>query len=374
MAHTRIGHDLTATVRGHRAGVSLHSHTHHSREQLGSLPDWLATVPLLGALTRRELNRQERRRGFRLNFSQAYWCPPLPPLGVIASEERQIADRLNLEAFVSITDHDNIDAALGLAAMGQGARYPMSVEWTVPYRGQVFHLGVHNLPSSAAVEFAGRFRGYTAAPSDGRLTTILADVTSLASVLVVLNHPLWNAHINATAERAVLTSFVRRCRPFLHATELNGYRSHAENKAALAFGRAWDLPVVAGGDRHGRAPNAMVNVTGASSFEEFVSDVRVCGRSEVLIMPEYRDHPAARVVEVIADVLRDHAHLDPGQRRWLQRVFVIDTDGQHRPLEHYWHEVPSWLRVFVRAVSRVGCDTARQAIRFGLPVENGGIL
>jgi hypothetical protein len=53
-----------------------------------------------------------------------------------------------------------------------------------------------------------------------------------------------------------LAQFVRAYRPFLHATEINGYRSHAENKVVIALGLDWDMPVLAGGDRHGRAPNA----------------------------------------------------------------------------------------------------------------------
>lgn len=374
MAHTRIGHALAEAAREQRSAVSLHSHTHHSKERLGFLPGWVARLPILGWLARRELARQERQRGRALDFMQAYWCPPLPPRAVIASEEEQIARRLDLAALVSITDHDNIDASLGLAAINAGPTYPTSVEWTVPFRGQIFHLGIHNLPPAIGGPMLARFHAYTAAPSDHDLLDILADVASCPSTLVVLNHPLWNAHLDTDQDHSTLRDFVSAHRAFLHATEVNGYRSHGENAAVLGFGRAWALPVVAGGDRHGRAPNAMLNVTRASTFDEFVHEVRHECRSHMVVMPEYREHPATRVLEVVADVLGHHESLDPGQRRWLQRVFVVGDDGQPRPLERYWDEVPLWIRAVVKTTSLMGSVRARQAIRLGLPATDGGVL
>jgi predicted metal-dependent phosphoesterase TrpH len=374
MAHTRVGQELSTAVRGQRSGISLHSHTHHSKERLGFLPGWVARRPVLSFLARHELARQERRHGHPLDFMQAYWCPPLPPLAVIKSEEQQITTRLDLAPIVSITDHDTIAGSLGLAAVGLGAAYPLSVEWTVPFRGQVFHLGIHNLPPAQAGRFMARFHAATADPDEARLADVLADVTAYESTLVVLNHPLWNAHVDTDQDHSTLSRFVRAYRAFLHATEINGYRSHAENKAALRLGDAWNLPVVAGGDRHGRAPNAVLNVTRATSFDEFVQEVRHDGLSHTVIMPEYREHPATRVLEVLADVLGHHESLDSGQRRWLQRVFVVGGDGQHRPLERYWAEVPLWIRTAVKAASLLGSVTARQAIRLGLPVEDGGVL
>ena len=374
MAQTRIVHDLWAAARGHRTAVSLHSHTHHSRENLAFLPGWISRITALNAVARIELSRQHRRHGRALDFSRAYWCPPLSPRAVIESESTQIAARLGLDPLVSITDHDNIDASLGLATLGLTASYPTSVEWTVPFGGQVFHLGIHNLPPETAGTIINMCRAFTARPAEGRLGPILDTITGDSATLVVLNHPLWNARIDKDQDHSVLRAFLRACRPYLHATEINGYRSHAENKAAIRLGREWNLPVVAGGDRHGRAPNAMLNLTTAATFSEFVDEVRYGGRSCAVIMPEYQQHRATRVLEVIGDVLRHDSSLDAGQQRWVQRGFVIGDDGQHRPLEQYWTGVPLWIRALLRGTKLMGSVTARQALRLGLAVDDGGVL
>ena len=197
----------------------------------------------------------------------------------------------------------------------------------------------------------------------------------MPATLIVLNHPLWNAHFDLHQDETALAQFVRAYRPFLHATEINGYRSHAENKAVIALGRDWNMPVLAGGDRHGRAPNAMVNLTASATFDEFVAEVRDDGRSDVVVMPEYREHPVTRTLEVVADVLRTDRDAEPGQRYWAQRVFVILDDGSHVPLAEVWApRGPLAVRACVRTASLLGSGTARSALRLGLAAEDGGLL
>jgi glycosyltransferase involved in cell wall biosynthesis len=148
-------------------------------------------------------------------------------------------------------------------------------------------------------------------------------VHAAPSALTVLNHPLWNAHIDVAQAATTLSEFVRLHRPFLHATEINGYRRHAENKAVVRLAREWNLPVLAGGDRHGRAPNAMVNLTSARTFAGFVDEVRRGGVAHTVVLPDYREHTATRVLAVVADVLCENSVGDPLQRHWTQAVSAV---------------------------------------------------
>jgi hypothetical protein len=58
---------------------------------------------------------------------------------------------LGLRALVSLTDHDNIDAPMLLRTVTSARGIPVSTEWSVPFQGTEFHLGVHNLPSADGV-------------------------------------------------------------------------------------------------------------------------------------------------------------------------------------------------------------------------------
>jgi hypothetical protein len=103
--------------------------------------------------------------------------------------------------------------------------------------------------------------------------------------------------------------------------------------------------------------------------------VRDDGRSDVVVMPEYREHPVTRTLEVVADVLRTDQDAEPGQRHWAQRVSVILDDGSHVPLAELWApRGPLAVRACVRTASLLGSRTARSALRLGLAVEDGGLL
>jgi hypothetical protein len=376
MAETRIAQYVAAAARDAPTVVSLHSHTYISKESLGFLPEWATRTPLVGPVVRRLLNRYQARAGRPVDFARAYWCPPPSPIAVVESEVAQIANRFGTATpLVSITDHDTIAANLGLAAVGLGASCPVSTEWTVPFRDAIFHLGVHNMPPDLAAEMTGEFQRFTANPVEARLADLLGWVHAMPSVLVVLNHPLWNARDDRDQNDTAVADLLGAYGRFLHALEMGGYRGHAENNAVVRMGRDWDLPVLAGGDRHGHAPNALLNVTSASTFDEFVQEVRYDRRTHVVVMPEYQEHPATRVLEVVSDVLRQDPVAAPGQQHWTERVFIIREDGRHQPLEEVWmSQAPFLARAIIATATALSSVAARQALQLGLRVENEGLM
>jgi hypothetical protein len=256
----------------------------------------------------------------------------------------QIEQVLQLSPLVSITDHDDITACLELQARYAHRCTPVSFEWTVPYRRGFFHLGVHNLPPDTAVEWFTRLSAYTLDPHENRLPRLLAALADARDVLVVLNHPKWDlAGVGEPAHDAALERLLGQFRPQIHALEVNGYRSWRENEATCRLATTVGMPLISGGDRHACAPNAMLNVTNARSFSEFVAEVRA-GVSRVLIMPEYRQHLAIRKLAAAADVLRRYPSYPPGRQNWIERV-SCEWEGAVRPLSHHWPDGgPLWVR------------------------------
>ena len=149
-------------AEGFKTGVCLHGHTLHSEECLWFLPRYLEAVPGVA-----QAIRAYQRAG--ADFSRAYWTPPLTPASALALERQQIAG-LGLRPIVSLTDHDNIEAGLALQVTADRRRVPLSVEWTVPYEGSVFHLGIHNLPR----QWMAALAAYTAAPEETWLPELLS--------------------------------------------------------------------------------------------------------------------------------------------------------------------------------------------------------
>src|SRR5262245_40364787 len=257
------------TANGFHAGVSLHAHTHYSREVLADLPAYILRVPLVAACYRRELRAYCEREGQEPDFSKGWWHPPVGPRVVFESEARQIEDRLALRPLVSITDHDNISAGFDLQWFYAHRCAPISFEWTVPYGRGYFHLGVHNLPVDAAPEWFDRLTAFTARRSGDTLGDLLAGLTRQHDVLVVFNHPCWDlAGVGAEEHTRQLRCFLAGHGSQIHALELNGYRSRRENAGVQALAETASLPLISGGDRHGCAPNALLNVTLAGSFAE----------------------------------------------------------------------------------------------------------
>jgi hypothetical protein len=79
-----------------RAGISLHSHTMHSKEYLGRLPHYIAKFPIGSYILEREIGRLHLYEGRILNFNKAYWTPPLSPREAYELECKQIKEQLGL--------------------------------------------------------------------------------------------------------------------------------------------------------------------------------------------------------------------------------------------------------------------------------------
>jgi hypothetical protein len=97
------------SVRQFNTGVCLHGHTMHSEECLSFLPRYLHRVPGVSHI----VSRYQRGPLPAVDFSRAYWTPPLSPASALRLERGQIA-KLGLHPLVSLTDHDNIEAGATL--------------------------------------------------------------------------------------------------------------------------------------------------------------------------------------------------------------------------------------------------------------------
>src|SRR5262249_38423314 len=181
------------TPRGFRAAVSLHCHTHHSRELLTFIPHYVAKIPVVSQLFNTEMDRYLTVHGKTVDFAKAWWTPPVNPRHVIEVETLQIVKEFGLPALVSITDHDDIEAGLLLQVIDTTKRIPISLEWTVPYAQGFFHLGIHNLPPERARDFVSELMKYTEGRQDKmELRDLFAMLDESPEILIVLNHPLWD--------------------------------------------------------------------------------------------------------------------------------------------------------------------------------------
>jgi hypothetical protein len=84
--------------------VSLHAHTHHSREVMADVPRYIVRVPVIGRRLEREIHAYAEREGCAIDFSKGWWQPPVSPRVVFESEAAQIETRFNLCPLVSVTD------------------------------------------------------------------------------------------------------------------------------------------------------------------------------------------------------------------------------------------------------------------------------
>jgi hypothetical protein len=311
--------------------------------------------------------KRAQSHSFTVNFIKGYWTPPLGPLPAFQLERHQIEQQLNLPALISLTDHDNIEAPMLLRVVPEARQIPVSLEWSVPCYGTVFHLGVHNLPSDQATWILHDLNAFTETPDNAALHELLAALHRLPEVLIVLNHPLWDLPgIGEAQHRHALNGFVTEYGSYLHAFELNGLRSWEENHDAAQFAKGWNQLVVAGGDRHGCEPSAAVNLTEAETFSEFVHQIRKERRSQVLFMPQYNEPLPLRLALSVLDVLRDYPDYTAGSQRWDDRVFHPDRQGEMRRLSEMWDMPPAFINWFVRAVHLLEAGPVRRLMRFAL--------
>lgn len=335
-------------MAGYTTAVSLHAHTDCSKENMGNVAPYFERIPLVAGLARRELDAYAERNHQAVDFSKAWWHPPVDASSVLDAERQQISERVGLAALVSITDHDTIDANLALRAASADESLPVSFEWTVPFESGYFHLGVHNLPPVRATAVFEQLSCYSEAPQPGQLADLLARLADDPETLVVFNHPLWDlARVGAAAHVSLVRRLMRECGDYIHALELNGYRAWHENEGVCRLHDEYGLPLVSGGDRHGRDANALLNLSTAVSFGEFAREVRERRQSTVLVMPEYRQSLVARKLVTARDAMRHYPDYE-GRCHWVDRVWSVHT-GRPLPLSDEWPDGgPLWVRLAVR--------------------------
>ena len=348
-------------AEGFERGVSLHSHTTHSKENLEFIPQYARKSKLLGKVMDIAEWQYRSRAKREIDFSLAYWTPPLSPRMALELETEQIRQKVGLPSFVSLTDHDNCEAGMEVGGL-------ISIEWTIPCKPSFFHLGVHNLPRQKARSLVAEMNAFTAQPTAARLLELLTALNEDPGILLVLNHPLWDEGlVGAEKHSQLLESFLKSYGHWIHALELNGLRSLEENDRVIAVASRYQLPVISGGDRHGREPNANINLTNARTFSEFVDEVRRSQRSTVLFMPQYREPLRLRQFETAWDILRYDVERDDARNNWCDRVFYSPEPGITRPISYYFGQTgPKLLIPFLAVMHLLEKPLVRPVLRMAL--------
>jgi hypothetical protein len=195
------------------------------------------------------------------------------------------------------------------------------------------------------------------------LQELLSELSSIPQVLLVFNHPLWDlSNIGPANHLRAVKSLLDDTKQFCHALEIGGLRTARENRAVIELAKAYGLPVVAGGDRHGCEPSALLNLTSAASFSEFVEEVRN-GHSHVLAMPQYSDCTYLRVYHTLLDVIRYYPDHPAGSRNWDERVFHPDSHGVLRPLKTLWDAPPLFVTLLFALFRATEAEPVRKTLR-----------
>jgi hypothetical protein len=351
----------------YRRAVSLHSHTNHSKEGLHFIAKYVSRSPFLRTAQAAVARRAMKVRGIVVDFHKAFWTPPLPPLGAFQVERNQIEQKLGLEGMVSLSDHDTIEAPMLLRVVPEAREIPVSVEWTAPYQGVVFHVGIHNLPSARAASLMADLGEYTRNPSDGRLPELLTALHQMPEVLIVLNHPMWDLMgTGADRHERALRALICAHGQLIHALELNGMRSWHENQSVLRFSEACNQVVISGGDRHGCEPNANLNLTNAESFSEFVHQIRRERISHLLFMPQYTEPFALRALQTLLDATREYPDYPVGSQRWDERTYHQDKVGVLRPMGELWERPQFYVAQVLKVLRLLETAPIRRALQLAL--------
>jgi hypothetical protein len=359
----------SSVVRAFRTGVSLHGHTEHSLERLAELPALLERIPVVAQFLQLENERHLAATGKQIDFSRVYWRGPVSARSAYSLERHQI-EQLGLAALVSLTDHDDLEAGVMLSQDDPDEDIPISVEWSVPFEKSYFHIGIHNLPVRQARSLMSAMTEYTSRREPALLGELLEQFDSMPEVLIVFNHPLWDmGRLGAYGTLALAERFMKLYGRYVHALEINGLRAWNENLGAVRFALDWHKPVVSGGDRHGFEPNAVINLTRATTFAGFVNEIRRERSSDIAVLPHYGEPLMLRHLLTAWDAVREHPQLD-GKRRWVSRVFIRDDNGNERPLSGVWKGgAPRWIDPCLNVVGLLASGPVRAAGRlagFGL--------
>jgi hypothetical protein len=348
-------------TRGYLSAVSLHSHTNHSKEGLQFIPYFAGKNSVL----RWAFDRQCKKSKIPVDFGQAFWTPPLTAEHSYEVESSQIENVLGLASQVSLTDHDNIAASTLLRGLPGKRNVPISLEWSVPFRGALFHLGIHNLPEERAEKITTELAAYTKDPCDQVLRELLAMLDHSPEGFVVFNHPLWDlGHVGPRYREAVV-AFLDRYGSFIHALEINGIRGWPENVRVIDLAERFQLPVVSGGDRHGCQPSGVLNLTRSTSFPEFIGEVRNQALSHVIVMPQYAQPRWVQVTKVLLDTIREYPEYPQGSRHWDDRVFhPCPTTGEYEAISTLWKAPPAFIEVIFSALCLLEHRAVQRALTY----------
>jgi hypothetical protein len=363
-----ILHEAKDLSKESKTGVSLHCHTEYSKEMLDFVPVYAEKLPIVSYFWKKERDKYIKNEGKGIDFSTAYWSPPLTPREVYDIEKTQI-NKAGLDAIVSLSDHDSIDANLIVNEKEENAKAPISLEWTVPFEYGFFHVGVHNLPKERAVEITKTLLDYTFNKenhNNAQLHQMFSMLNEIPEVLVVLNHPIWDIEMVGQEQHEILLkNFIKEHGCWIHAFEINGFRSWSENKTVIEMAEALGFPIVTGGDRHGCKPNTVFNLTGGKTFSEFVEEIRVDKRSEVVLTPEYSQPLHSRQLQSFSEILKHYPEFPEGRQKWFDRVHFDIGDGEGlRKLSVHWKlGGPVWLRWTIRTLGVLGSPHLRPAFR-----------
>lgn len=341
-----------------RTGVSLHCHSMYSKEMLDFLPIYAEKIPVISHFYKKEQEKYAGKQAGGINFETAFWSPPMTPQMIYDSEKAAL-NEAGLEAIVSLTDHDEISGCSMI-----DADVPVSLEWTVPFEIGFFHLGIHNMPKDRADEITQQLLDFTFKPelkNAENLNALFEMLDEIEETLIVFNHPLWDIEMIGDEKHTdLLQRFLAMHGHWIHALEVNGFRTWSENKAVLELAEQLGLPVVSGGDRHGCQSNTVVNITNSATFADFVGEVRIDGRSQVALMPEYERPLVSRQLASFAEILGTYPDFPVERIRWFDRVAFDINDGKGVvPLSaHGWKRGgPVWLRMAIRTMGALGSPT-----------------
>ncbi len=81
--------------------------------------------------------------------------------------------------------------------------------------------------------------------------------------------------------------------------------------------------------------NAILNLTNATEFSEFVDEIRTKKLSTVLTMPQYNEPLGWRFFRGFSDVIREYPGHPEGQRKWDERIFHLTFRARSFLLTRY---------------------------------------
>lgn len=363
--------------RTFNTAVSLHGHTMHSKESTSFVAGLAKKSRLFDWFIRSQLHKYSVKYGqlqtnLKEQTERMWWTSPVSPAEAFRLEKKQIERLGGLHPIVSITDHDTIEAPLQLQLIADNEQAPISVEWTTPYEDTYFHMGVHNMHPDWAKDAMAEMRRFTADPKPSRLRELFHELASHPDVLIVLNHPYWDQPWNGQEKHdAHLLQFIEDHDGLIHALEINGLRTWTENRKVVELARSNGMKLISGGDRHGREPNATLNLTNAGSFAEFVEDIRGGAESHVLIMPHFHDPLVLRIIQNLVEIMRDHPTHVLGHVHWSDRVYRrCDDDVIKTFNEFFGGKEPAMTRHMVKGARWLSGPRLRRAWkRMAVPEE-----